>query len=97
MPSETLFESCRCGMMADKDGNVAIFHDYNTEIDVEWVEYRLGEMNLIDNEGQSLRLGIDLDKAIMDNISNGQQISLINVQNKEIQSSKTVPLIIQTV
>jgi len=95
---EPLSAICRCGMIADNEGNIAIIHDEQSDINVEWLEYRADDANsiyIMDDQGNSLPLGIAINQGMIDNIVIGQEISLVGYRNGRIASSITVPFIVQ--
>ena len=94
---ENLYEEMKCGIFTNPNGEVLIVHDQPIQSRIEWVEYdqNTNQFALIHENGKIQDLGIELDQAVIGNLSHAQEVTLSYLLDKKIKSSQTVVLLVK--
>ncbi|MBK9585729.1 MAG: hypothetical protein KA099_07395 [Alphaproteobacteria bacterium] len=87
----------RCCILSDPHGTIIIVHDKDIQSELQWVEYDRQDqtLSLIHDEGQIQDLGIRLNDAMRQNISQGCEITLVKLENGKLQDEQRVVLVIK--
>lgn len=87
----------RCGIFANAKGEILIIHDQEIDKSVQWVEYhkKNRQIFVVYENGRSQDLGLKIDKKMQRNLSNGMQVKLFHIQDKQITSIQEAAFIIQ--
>jgi len=93
---DPLENKMRCGMFSNAKGDVMIVHGEPLESEIQWVEFNkaTGALCLVHEDGKTQDLGIQVDERATNNISNGQEVTLVHFADKIISSHQTIVMII---
>ena len=96
-PSVLLKDQMSCGLLASPNGDIMIVHDKTLPSSLEWIEYHKddGKLNLIDEDGNLIDLGIAIDDAMSKNLSHGLEVILAQLNGTQIIATKKVSIVIQ--
>lgn len=94
---ENLGQKKRCGIFTNPHGEVLIIHDGVIEGVLDYIEYDPQEQGfyLIFDDGRMQQLGIKFNEKIEHNLLTASEVTLAFMENKIIQSSQKVILLIR--
>ena len=73
-----------------------IVHREPLASDIQWVEFNKATraLSLVHEDGVTQDLGIDVSEKAANNISQGQEVTLVHFTNKIVSSHQTIVMII---
>ena len=92
-----LNKEMKCGVLSNTRGQILIIYDQDITSTIQWIEYDPADVKftLIHEDGETQEIGVPIDSKMKYNLLNGQEVTLVQMSDKEIKSTQIVVLVIK--